>query len=85
MLMTERLTRRQPLFSPPFSSKTGRAAAKRNAEDAAAAAAAAEAAANVYYADCDAVRAAGADPIRAGDPAYSTKLDRDGDGIGCEK
>ncbi|MCI2238102.1 excalibur calcium-binding domain-containing protein [Kineococcus sp. TRM81007] len=38
----------------------------------------------VYYANCTAVRAAGADPIRAGDPGYSSKLDRDGDGIGCE-
>lgn len=38
----------------------------------------------VYYANCAAVRAAGADPIREGDPGYSTKLDRDRDGIGCE-
>ena len=40
--------------------------------------------AEVYYANCAAVRAAGADPIRAGDPGYSRKLDRDGDGVGCE-
>ena len=40
--------------------------------------------ASVYYANCAAVRAAGADPIRTGDPGYSRKLDRDGDGIGCE-
>ncbi|WP_010534288.1 GmrSD restriction endonuclease domain-containing protein [Brachybacterium squillarum] len=39
---------------------------------------------SVYYENCDAVRAAGADPIMAGDPGYSRKLDRDGDGIGCE-
>lgn len=39
---------------------------------------------NVSYANCDAVRAAGAAPIRAGDPGWSTKFDRDGDGIGCE-
>ncbi|PPL19367.1 hypothetical protein GY24_06380 [Microterricola pindariensis] len=39
---------------------------------------------NVSYANCDAVRAAGAAPIRVGDPGYSRKLDRDGDGIGCE-
>lgn len=38
----------------------------------------------VYYANCDAVRAAGAAPIHVGDPGYSRKLDRDGDGIGCE-
>ena len=38
---------------------------------------------SVYYANCDAVRAAGAAPIRRGDPGYSPKLDRDGDGVGC--
>ncbi|WP_432488991.1 excalibur calcium-binding domain-containing protein [Kineococcus sp. SYSU DK018] len=37
-----------------------------------------------YYANCTAVRAAGADPIRRGDPGYSSDLDRDGDGIACE-
>jgi hypothetical protein len=36
------------------------------------------------YANCDAVRAAGAAPIHAGDPGYSRRLDRDGDGVGCE-
>lgn len=40
--------------------------------------------ANASYENCDAVRAAGAAPIRAGDPGYSRTLDRDGDGIGCE-
>ena len=40
--------------------------------------------ASVYYANCDAVRAAGAAPIHRGDPGYASKLDRDGDGIGCE-
>ncbi len=39
---------------------------------------------NVYYANCAAVRAAGAAPIHKGDPGYSRKLDRDGDGVGCE-
>lgn len=37
-----------------------------------------------YYANCTAVRAAGADPIRAGEPGYGRHLDRDGDGVGCE-
>ncbi|WP_146930064.1 excalibur calcium-binding domain-containing protein [Cellulomonas xylanilytica] len=64
------------------------------AADAEAARVAAEAAAvqtkaptggSVHYQNCDAVRAAGADPIYAGDPGYSGKLDRDGDGVGCEK
>jgi colicin import membrane protein len=58
------------------------AAAKARA--AAAAAAQEEASTNVYYENCSAVRAAGADPIRRGDAGYSTKLDRDGDGVGCE-
>lgn len=40
--------------------------------------------ASVSYANCSAVRAAGAAPIHAGDPGYSSKLDRDGDGIACE-
>ena len=36
------------------------------------------------YANCDAVRAAGANPIRRQDRGYDRHLDRDGDGIGCE-
>jgi hypothetical protein len=39
---------------------------------------------SVYYANCTAVRAAGAAPIHRGEPGYSAKLDRDGDGIACE-
>jgi hypothetical protein len=71
------------------------AAAKAKAAAAAAAATAAEEAAaaaeeapppetSVYYENCTAVRAAGADPIYRGEPGYSSKLDRDGDGIACE-
>ncbi|WP_258375072.1 excalibur calcium-binding domain-containing protein [Curtobacterium sp. MCSS17_006] len=64
------------------------AAAQQAAADAAAQqnapAPAAPAAGTAFYANCDAVRAAGAAPIRAGDPGYSRKLDRDGDGVGCE-
>jgi len=41
-------------------------------------------AADVYYENCSAVRAAGADPVRAGEPGYARHLDRDGDGVGCE-
>ena len=40
--------------------------------------------ATTYYANCTAVRAAGKAPLLRGDPGYSTKLDRDGDGIACE-
>ncbi|WP_324590040.1 DUF1524 domain-containing protein [Citricoccus sp.] len=37
-----------------------------------------------YYKNCSAARAAGAAPVRVGDPGYGSHLDRDGDGIGCE-
>lgn len=37
-----------------------------------------------YYANCSAARAAGAAPVRRGDPGYASHLDRDGDGVGCE-
>ena len=36
------------------------------------------------FANCSEARAAGAAPVRSGDPGYSRKLDRDGDGVGCE-
>jgi hypothetical protein len=36
------------------------------------------------YADCAAVRAAGAAPIRRGEPGWSDAFDGDGDGVGCE-
>lgn len=39
----------------------------------------------VYYANCTAARAAGAAPVYAGTPGYGKHLDRDGDGIGCDK
>jgi hypothetical protein len=38
----------------------------------------------VYYENCDAARAAGAAPVRTGDPGYGSHLDRDGDGSACE-
>ena len=38
----------------------------------------------VEFANCAEARAAGAAPVRRGDPGYSRKLDRDGDGVGCE-
>jgi hypothetical protein len=40
---------------------------------------------SVFYANCTAVREAGAAPIYKGQPGYSTKLDRDGDGIACDQ
>ena len=39
---------------------------------------------SVHYDSCDAARAAGATPVRVGDPGYGTHLDGDGDGTACE-
>ncbi|MGY1848430.1 GmrSD restriction endonuclease domain-containing protein [Blastococcus sp. SYSU DS1021] len=36
------------------------------------------------YADCAAVRGAGAAPIHRGEPGFSEAFDGDGDGVGCE-
>lgn len=36
------------------------------------------------FANCGAARAAGVAPLRRGQAGYSTKLDRDGDGVACE-
>jgi len=36
------------------------------------------------FANCAQARAAGAAPVRIGEPGYGAHLDRDGDGIGCE-
>jgi len=37
-----------------------------------------------YYRNCAAARAAGAAPVRRGQPGYAAHLDRDNDGVGCE-
>ncbi|QIK50336.1 DUF1524 domain-containing protein (plasmid) [Gordonia terrae] len=60
----------EPAYTPPTTTYTPPPAA--------------EAPSSVYYANCSAVRAAGAAPIYAGQPGYSSKLDRDGDGVACE-
>lgn len=39
---------------------------------------------SAYYRNCSEARAAGAAPVYAGDPGYARRLDRDGDGVGCE-
>jgi len=36
------------------------------------------------FPNCTAARAAGAAPVRRGDPGYGQHLDRDNDGVGCE-
>ena len=38
----------------------------------------------IEFANCSQARAAGAAPVRVGDPGYGRHLDRDGDGVGCE-
>lgn len=38
----------------------------------------------VYFPNCAAARAAGAAPVRRGQPGYGSHLDRDNDGVGCE-
>jgi Excalibur calcium-binding domain len=39
---------------------------------------------DVYYANCDAARAAGDTPLFEADPGYRSALDRDSDGVACE-
>lgn len=36
------------------------------------------------FKNCSEARAAGAAPVRRGDPGYGAHLDRDEDGVGCE-
>jgi hypothetical protein len=36
------------------------------------------------FRNCSEARAAGAAPVRRGDPGYGRHLDRDADGVGCE-
>ena len=38
----------------------------------------------VYFKSCKAAKAAGYSDIKKVEPGYSSKLDRDGDGIACE-
>ena len=61
------------------------AAARRAAREEAAQQARDEAAQSTFYENCTAVEAAGAAPIYAGEPGYSSDLDRDGDGVACEQ
>lgn len=39
---------------------------------------------DMSFGSCKEARAAGAAPLRRGEPDYSPKLDRDGDGVACE-
>lgn len=40
--------------------------------------------ARVHFSSCKQAREAGAAPLYRGDPGYSSKLDRDNDGVACE-
>ncbi len=40
---------------------------------------------SAYYKNCAAARAAGVAPLYRGDPGYGSHLDRDGDGVACER
>lgn len=40
---------------------------------------------SAYYPNCKAAKAAGAAPMRRGEPGYRSGLDGDGDGIACDK
>lgn len=65
--------------------KAAEAAAQQAAQQAAAKPApVVQAPAPAYYANCAAAKAAGAAPLYAGQPGYSTGLDRDRDGVACE-
>lgn len=44
-----------------------------------------QAPAAAYYANCTAAKAAGAAPLYRGQAGYSSSLDRDGDGVACER
>ncbi|UGQ12859.1 excalibur calcium-binding domain-containing protein [Yinghuangia sp. ASG 101] len=39
----------------------------------------------VFYRNCEEAKEAGAAPLHRGDPGYSRRLDKDGDGVACEK
>ncbi|MFC8224655.1 excalibur calcium-binding domain-containing protein [Streptomyces sp. NPDC057287] len=70
-----RITVSEPTPTPtptPTPSRAPKAKATKTAEP------------SVYYENCDAARAAGAVPVRRGEPGYAAHLDRDGDGVGCE-
>ncbi|MGW4064759.1 excalibur calcium-binding domain-containing protein [Amycolatopsis sp. NPDC004747] len=40
---------------------------------------------SAYYANCSEAKAAGAAPLYRGEPGYRSGLDRDGDGVACER
>ena len=67
---------RKPAASAPAATLAPRQRAQADA--------AANGGAVVHYRNCSEARAAGAAPVRRGDPGYGSHLDRDNDGSGCE-
>ena len=70
---------------PPGSARTTATLPKATPEPALPPAPEGKAPSQVDHQNCDAVRAANADPIREGDPGFARHRDRDGDGVGCER
>ncbi len=73
---TVKPTTTQPTVKPTTKRPTVKAVPEKTYE---------EPPAEAYYPNCAAVRAAGAAPLHRYDPGYTRKLDRDGDGIACER
>lgn len=77
--------------SPPEISTTApganptTAAAQVGASAPTSASAAPQTTTTVYYQNCNKARQAGAAPLYPGDPGYSAKLDKDGNGIACDE
>ena len=65
-------TSRQSSYSPPSSVQPSRLNSQPLAP------------AGRAFRNCTEARAAGAAPVKRGDPGYGSHLDRDNDGIGCE-
>ena len=74
----------QPTQTPEPAQTTQAAPAPAQTQAAPAPAPAQQSGGDVYYQNCSAVRAAGKAPLYQGQPGYSRKLDRDGDGVACE-
>lgn len=74
----------QPAQTPEPAQTTQAAPAPAQTQAAPAPAPAQQSGGDVYYQNCSAVRAAGKAPLYQGQPGYSRKLDRDGDGVACE-
>lgn len=74
----------QPAQTPEPAQTTQAAPAPAQTQAAPAPAPAQQSGGDIYYQNCSAVRAAGKAPLYQGQPGYSRKLDRDGDGVACE-